>query len=280
MTYVNRGNTPLNNEQLRAQAPSVFAEHPWEGMSAKYAFIPTINIVDKMRAEGFVPVSAEQSRARIAGKGEFTRHQIRFRDMRGGDVPAVRELGTVYPELVLTNSHDGASAYKLDAGLFRLVCLNGMVVASGGVDAINVRHSGQPEDIIEASFEMVEQFPKVIDSVEKFGRLQLTAGEQEAYATSALALRYDEGKSPIEPRQLVAARRAEDVNPTLWNSFNKAQEYLTKGGLRGRSAETGRQQRVRAVTGIAENTRLNKALWMLTEEMAKLKGVAVGTALP
>jgi hypothetical protein len=117
-------------------APSIFAAQAYSGMSARYAFIPTITVVEKMRSEGFLPVAAMQSRTRIEGKQDFTKHLIRFRDVRNGDAPAIRTLGEVYPELVLTNSHDGASAYKLDAGLFRLVCTNGMVVSDGTVSQI------------------------------------------------------------------------------------------------------------------------------------------------
>lgn len=267
---ITRGNTALTNDQLMRTAPSIFASQPWEKMSARYTFIPTIQVVDKMRNEGFVPVAAFQSRTRIEGKQEFTKHLIRFRDVRNGDAPAVRTLGTIYPELVLTNSHDGASAYKLDAGLFRLVCTNGMVVSEGNVSQINVRHSGSADGIIEASYQIVEEFPKVLESVEHFAQLRLNAGQQQAYATAALALRYDEGEAPVIPAQVIRARRSEDRDATLWNTFNVVQENLVNGGLRGQNPETHRRLRTRAVSGISENTRLNKALWTLTEEMRKL----------
>jgi hypothetical protein len=265
-----RSLTPLSNDQLRAAAPSIFATEPWHKMSARYAFIPTIQVVEKMRSEGFQPVAAVQSRTRIAGKGDFTKHQIRFRDIRQGDGPATMALGQLFPELVLTNAHDGASAYKLDGGLFRLVCLNGMVVCDDVVSAINVRHTGNPDGVVNATYEVVEQFPKVIDSVQAFSQLRLNAPEQRAFATAALALRYDEGEAPITAEQAIRVRRREDADPTLWNTFNAAQENLTQGGLRSRDA-SGRRLKTRAVTGISENTRLNKALWTLAEEMRKLR---------
>lgn len=267
---ITRGNTALTNDQLMRTAPSIFAAQPYEKMSARYAFIPTIQVVDKMRSEGFVPVAASQSRTRIAGKAEFTKHLIRFRDVRNGDMPAIRALGSVYPELVLTNSHDGASAYKLDAGLFRLVCTNGMVVSDGTVSQINVRHSGSVDGIIDATYSIVEEFPKVLESVEHFQQLRLTAPQQNAFATAALELRYNAAESPITPAQVMRARRSEDVPATLWNTFNVAQENLVGGGLRGRNTETRRRLTTRPVSGISENTRLNKALWTLTEEMRKL----------
>jgi len=261
----------MTNDQLRAAAPSIFAAQPWHAMSDRYTFIPTSAVVDRMRAEGFQPVAATQSRTRIEGKGDFTKHVIRFRDMRAGSAPATRALGVIYPELVLTNSHDGGSAYKLDAGLFRLVCTNGMVVSDGEFSQINVRHSGSADGIIEASYEVVEQFPKVIDSAANFQALRLTAPEQRAYASAALALRYDEGTAPVSADQVMRARRTEDSDSTLWNTFNRAQENLVGGGLHGRNAETRRHVTTRPVNGISENTRLNKALWTLTQEMAKLK---------
>lgn len=268
---VNRANEPLTNDHLAKYAPSIFATQPWHEMSPRYTFIPTIDIVAKMRSEGFLPYSAVQSRTRTEGKQEFTRHMIRFRDTRRGDAPAIRHLGEISPELVLTNAHDGASAFMLDAGLFRLVCLNGLVVSQGEFSQIKARHSGSAEGIIEASYEVISQFPKVLESVEQFSRLRLTAPQQVAFAHAALELRYDDPyAAPATPAQLIQPRRSEDTAPTLWNTFNTVQENLVNGGLRGQNPETGRRTRIRAITGIGENVRLNKALWTLAEEMRKL----------
>lgn len=262
---------PLSNEQLFRCAPSIFATQPWSGMSARYTFIPTIQIVDKMRAEGFQPFSATQAKSRIAGKGDFTKHLIRFRDVRQGDRPAIQALGGLYPEIILTNSHDGASCYRVDAGVFRMVCINGLVCGDSMGEQMKVRHSGSADGIIEASYSIVEEFPKVLESVESFSTLRLTDGQRNAYAEAALQLRYDEETpAPIQSAQLVRPRRAADIDPTLWNTFNTVQENLTQGGLRGQNPETRRRLHTRAVTGISENTKLNKALWTLTEEMRKL----------
>ena len=267
---LNMRNSALTNDQLMRIAPSVFATQPYEKMSEKYAFIPTIQIVEKMKHEGFMPYAATESRTRIEEKRGFTKHMIRFRDVRKGDAPAIRTLGTIYPELILTNARDGGSAYKIEAGLFRLVCLNGLMVCNESISEMHVRHSGSVDGIIDASYEVVENFPKVLDSVEQFAALRLTAPQQTAYAEAALELKYDEDeKKPIMAAQVIRPRREEDREPTLWNTFNVAQENLVSGGLRGRS-ESGRRMRTRGVTGISENARLNKALWTLTERMKEL----------
>jgi hypothetical protein len=69
--YFSTRQQAMSNEELMIKAPSVFATEPWVGMSDKYTFIPTIQVVEKMRSEGFAPYSAVQSRTRIPGKGRF-----------------------------------------------------------------------------------------------------------------------------------------------------------------------------------------------------------------
>lgn len=88
-----------------------------------------------------------------------------------------------------------------------------------------------------------------------------------------LALRYDvtEAPAPITEDQLLRARRTEDNRPDLWTTFQRVQENVIKGGVRGRSA-TGRRMSTRGVTGIDQDLRLNRAMWVLAEEMRKLKG--------
>lgn len=267
MSYTNT--VALSNDQIRAIAPSVFAAQPWQNMSDRYTFIPTIQVVEQMRREGFVPVNAVQSRTRIEGKGAFTKHQIRFRDIRNGEAPVLSHLGQLFAEIILTNSHDGASAYKIDAGLMRLVCMNGLTVSAGEHSAMKVRHSGSADGIIEASYEVVEQFPKVLQSAEQFAQLRLSAPQQNAFAEAAIALRYDEN-APIQAAQVIRPRRPADVAPNLWNTFNTVQEHLVQGGIRGYNPVTRTRAKVRPVNGISENARLNKALWTLTEAMAKL----------
>jgi len=53
-------------------------------------------------------------------------------------------------------------------------------------------------------------------------------------------------------------------------SSNRVQENLTQGGLVARSA-TGRRQRTRAIQGIDQNVKVNRALWLLAEGMKQLK---------
>lgn len=67
-----------------------------------------------MRKEGFEPFIVAQSRSRIEGKSEYTKHMIRMR--HAGQVSAKPEANGI----ILIASHDGASSYQMLAGVFRL----------------------------------------------------------------------------------------------------------------------------------------------------------------
>ena len=49
---------PLSNDELYAQAPSIFAEKPIDGVSDSYAFVPTHSILDTFRSAGYYPIIA------------------------------------------------------------------------------------------------------------------------------------------------------------------------------------------------------------------------------
>ena len=278
-SFINRNQTPLTLEQIGQRAPSALAARPFDAMSAKYGFIPTVGVIQAMIAAGFQPFSAVQSRTRVVGKGDFTKHMIRFRRQDVGQLV----VGDVIPEVVLINSHDGTSAYKLIAGLYRLVCSNGMIVSDGEIDAINIAHKGNiVGEVIEGSLRLIADTQKSLGTVRNWAQLQLTDGEQHAFADSAHTLRFadSDGKvtTPITADQLLVPRRREDVGSDLWHTLNRVQENVIAGGLHAiqRDAEGRRVRRVstRRINGIDQDVRLNRALWALAGKIAELKGAA------
>ena len=117
----------LTHDQLHRTAPAIFANQPDEAVSDRYGFVPTINVVDSLQAEGWYPVRAQQTHSRDLERRQVARHMIRFRQ----DPDRQMTVGDSVTELVLTNSHDRTAAFQLDLGLFRLVFLNGMVTPVG-----------------------------------------------------------------------------------------------------------------------------------------------------
>ena len=140
------------------------------------------------------------------------------------------------------------------------------------MNRVSIRHSGfTPDQVTDASFQILDQVPQITASVDSFRARRLTPAESQAFAESAILLRYDDlATAPIGPEKLLQTRRSEDAGDSLWNVLNRSQEALINGGLKDysrRKTDGHRFPRTRAVTELDENIRLNKALWHLAETL-------------
>ena len=263
----------IEPERLRQIAPSVFAEGAHGSRSSAYKYIPTSEILAGLAREGFRPYAVMQGGSREEDKRGFTKHLIR---LRHDSQPL--QVGGTHNEIVLLNSHDGTSSYRLMAGVFRLICGNGMVVAQNLIDDIRIPHKGNIEgQVIEGCISILDRLPEVSESVNEMAALRLTEGERQAFARAALVARYDdpEKPAPVKAEQILTLRRHEDAAPTMWNTLNAVQENLVRGGLgyvqRNENGRLVARRRTREIGGIDQNTNINRALWALAEEMKKLK---------
>lgn len=259
-----RSSHALQDEEIARVAPSIFAAEAHDSRSQRYTYIPTIEVLRGLRREGFEPFMVCQTRVRNEDKREHTKHMIRLRH-------ADQINGSEANEIILLNSHDGTSSYQMLAGMFRFVCQNGMVCGET-LNDIRVPHKGDVVgQVIEGAFTVLDSFERADEQRESMKALRLNDGEQNAFARAALALKYDdETPAPISEAQLLTARRFEDRSGDLWTTFNRVQENLTKGGLVGRG-RSGRATRTRPVNGIDQNVKLNRALWVLADELRRLR---------
>lgn len=286
MSFISRssarflGGSVLSNDDLRSVAPSIFAADKHASRSERYSYIPTAEIVDGMRENGFVPVAAKQGKSRVEGKEAFTKHLIRFRHQ--GEDAVTRKIGGIFPEVVVVNSHDGTSAYQVMAGLMRLVCLNGMVVSDHELSSVRVPHKGDVmSQVIEGSFTVLSESRKAIEVADTWSGVTLNHDEQMAMAEAAHVVRFGDAEGNVEtaiqPDQLLVRRRYEDDGADLWRTTNRIQENVIRGGLTamGRDANGHRRRTTtREVRGIDADVRINRALWLLSERMAEIKTVA------
>lgn len=262
-----RYDSGMSNDQIMAIAPSVFAESPHESRGDRYSFIPTSAVLEGMRAQGFLPVFAAQSNSRVEGKREFTRHMLRFR------IPGHKalEVGDAVPEIVLLNSHDGSSSYQINAGLYRLICSNGMMVSGGHFEEIRVRHTNQiVDEVIQGSFNITGDLPMIADSVKEMSNMKLSKSAQIQFAKSAGTLRWgSEEKIPMSPESLLLPRRSADEGDALWHVFNRVQENLVKGGIRARTSN-GRRTSTRGIGSVNADVRINRDLWALAANIVAM----------
>ncbi|MEX9734315.1 DUF932 domain-containing protein [Proteus mirabilis] len=254
-----RRERPLTTEELYRTVPSVFSEEKHNSRSEKYCYIPTITLLDSLQKEGFYPFFACQTRVRDASRRDHTKHLLRLR--RHDQI-----TGSQVPEIILLNSHDGSSSYQMLPGFFRAICCNGLVCGDS-FGEVRVPHRGHVVDnVIEGAYEVLATFETIAGKREQMQSLMLPPPAQQIFAQAALMYRYGEEHQPITEAQVLQPRRFEDKKDDLWTVYQRLQENLIKGGLSGRNAK-GKRARTRSVNGIDGDIKLNKALWVLTEQM-------------
>lgn len=265
--------TPMTIDQVAQYAPSALQTQPHSSRSERYGFQSTVAIIEGLRNEGFEIFGAGESRTRQDARRGYLKHMLRFRHVTSFGQMTKEDF---IPEVVLVNSMDGSSIYKILGGIFRMVCENGMVVADSLIQAVCVRHTvNMVQGVLEASFAIAQQTSKAVGVIDEWRGLQLTNGEQTSLAVAAHTLRFADTEghinTPIRPEQLLQIRREEDRGRDLWSTHNRIQENALKGGLTARADRFSRRVSTREVKAINQDVRLNQALWSLSTSLADAK---------
>jgi hypothetical protein len=160
----------LTKSEIRQKANSIFTDKGSPNVSDKYAHISTEKIIDDMEILGWGVVDAKEVKAR-KGVG-YQKHLVVFRN---NDLQITSEDGdNVYPQILLTNSHDGKNAFTFTAGLFRMVCENGLVISSREFENMKIRHYGYSFEELQNTIKgMVEKLPLTVESLNKFRQVEL-----------------------------------------------------------------------------------------------------------
>jgi hypothetical protein len=258
----------LSLSRAAALAPSIMATSPHHSRSERYAPIPTIEILKALEGEGYLIHSATESKVRDTSRAGFQKHLLR---MRKADV--INTAG-IAPEIILINSNDGSSSYRLLAGMFRFACANGLICGDDYA-SIRISHKGDiVNDVIEGTFEVLNTFDRIRDTVGEMRSIELTQPERLAYIDQAMEMRFDgqdKLKEAFNPKQFDTVRRYEDSKNDIWSTFNRVQENMIKGGIGASKTRTRRGVTLKSVSGIDQNVKLNQALFTLAEKMLEIK---------
>jgi hypothetical protein len=248
----------LSKEQVKQVAPSVFTKHGASNVSEKYSHIPTERVMDDMSALGWNVVDAKEIKAR-KNQG-FQKHMLIFANpeivINGNDGD------TVFPRILLTNSHDGKNAFTFKAGLFRLVCSNGLVIADEQFGEMKIRHMGYDFEALQLLItEMVEKLPLTVESMNRFKNKQLSEEQKQKFALEALGLRFDTENKTFNVSEFLTPTRKEDEGNDLWSVFNLVQEKLVNGMVDYRAG--AKQRKARRIKNFQQDVKLNSELYEL-----------------
>ncbi|NGZ27463.1 MAG: DUF945 domain-containing protein [Magnetococcales bacterium] len=256
----------LTEEQLRRFVPAIFATEPDADRSSSYGFIPTIQVVNSMIGMGFTPMMACQTNARSDIAMNCVRHMIRFSHKDAAHDEHNRQ------ELVLLNSHDGSSSYKLLSGVYRMVCSNGLIAGDTHA-SMNVRHtSNAAKEVSQASMAMIKGSDGVWKSVQEMQRTHLS--RSGLFELGEEAARIAHPTVEIDPEDMVRVRRYADYDPSnLWTGLNIVQENAIRGDvLAARRNSEGHviRFRTRPIHSVKRSVQINQDLFALAEMVLAL----------
>jgi hypothetical protein len=275
------------DQELRKAFPAVFNTRRSTVVSEDYKLYRSDKIIDIMQDNGMKLVEIGQERIGWSKK-RFAHTQIHMLRFREAGL-SLKNFGVndSFPEIVMMNSHDGRCMFRAMAGIFRLVCLNGMVVADADLGSVKRRHYGEANDFLKVQ-EILAALPaqtvRISKTITAWDSLELNRKEQKAL--SKLLLKERAAPDWVEADQLLEARRPADEakadgSRSLWLTFNVLQEALTNATVERQGGE-GRGRSIRPISAVAGNIATNQKLWAQADayatKLAKRRGVVLVAA--
>ena len=262
-----------NKETLREVAPAAFAQDHHPDRTKRYSFVNTEELVDTLTESGWDLFSAKQN-----GANPFSRHIIRFNNSKLGYFDLKGDK--VKPQVILDNSHNGGSPAQIWAGLFRLVCSNGLVVAMPGLYTnIILKHVGINKEELKRTLTLIsEQYSVVASHINDMTQVDMNKRTAFDFAMKAVAMREphtfinEDGTINVEKvkkstniMNVLTPLRGEDKGKNLWSIFNLVQEKMVNGGVERVSFGNNRRSVTKGIVNAARNIEYNRQLWTLAE---------------
>lgn len=277
-------------------------------VSARYAVASTESVIDDLATLGWLPVEAKQQKMRkessirsfhiVAfqnpnvritrtafvdneGRNYAFSRVVELQDENGNVVgyeghdrfghafPVYKQEGVeCYPRIVLTNSYDGFNAFTFRVSFFRLVCSNGLVVATDTFVDVSVRHTKYNVEVLgEVIRKAMAAVDEQIGTFNDMRNIVLTESQKSDFVKNALRIR---NNLPLDApitldedtiTDMLKPLRDEDENNTLYGCFNILQEKVTKGGvvvgINGKKA-----RKMRGIKSFAKDININQKLYM------------------
>lgn len=217
---------------------SVFEQterHPTK-TTEKYSVVATKHLMDLFSKSGFTYEIGKKRNVKITSDNfGYERHSVNFLhpDLKFGD----SELNLKSkPRITLVNAFDGTTRLDLKAGIFELICSNGLYIGKV-FQQYNHKHinltTTDIEDMLHRWIAMYKN--EVTPMIGAMRNLKVTPDQELELAKLIVAARMDSVKYvDFEYDVALKAHRPEEADANLYNVMNRIQENI---GLNFRPVE-------------------------------------------
>lgn len=264
----------LTKDEIKKMCPLAFATSPTnDKVSDKYVMANTSTVIDDMEKLGWKVVRAAQRKPSKRSSGRFSYHMVA---LQNPDIKITKQIGDgeeivdCYPQIILTNSHDGLNCFQFRAGLYRCICSNGLVISDGELSEFKIRHIYYTfEELRKVVEKIIAALPGRVEKMTQMANVQLTKEQKLEFARKALGIRKGIEVEELQADQetyedLLTPLRKEDEGDSLWNVYNVLQEKIVRGGFQ-EAREGKKARKVRKVTSFIKELDLSKKI----DEVAK-----------
>lgn len=269
----------MSIEDAKSKVPFIGMDAPTNpSLSKHYRVATTETIAHDLETLGWGIVDAKAQATRALRNHTERIQSFHMMAFQNPNVKILDKDNNVeaFPRIILTNSHDGRHKFKFMVGLFRLVCSNGLVVASEKFSDLNVRHMGYDfSQLQELVGTVLDGVTEQTEQITLFKGLTMNNNQRKKFVIDALNIKIDNDKHIIhdltddEYEEILTPIRDEDEHESLWDTFNIVQEKLTKKGMYSLRTDKDKMRVQRGIIGLAKNIDFNHRLWALAKETAE-----------
>lgn len=248
----------INTKKDLKSVKAIFNNEPSEEASDRYQIVKTSRVLEVAEEMGWNPVAAAAT-----ANNKYGFHMVKLEAPK-----AVTAAGDKL-QIIVSNSHDRTKAFKLDAGVFRFVCSNGLVIPTEEIATVEQLHMNFNYRVLYRQIrEAVASLNTVKETVANMRDFDLSADQAESLAYDALLCRLGEEElvKDIDLDMFLAPRRRSDMGHDLWRTFNVVQEKIIGGHFTYKSKNKKGEivdRKGREINHFEEDVRINKELFSL-----------------
>ncbi|MFW6225652.1 MAG: DUF932 domain-containing protein, partial [bacterium] len=249
----------------REMYPQLFQTEEFDKLSKKYNQVKTYDAIEILEKHQWFVTEVQTKNIRNKNHLKYCKHIVRMRNPKQTVID-----NELTPEIVLINSHDGTSSFKMMCGLFRLVCSNGLIIGDSLLPEISIRHDSKNtlkvEEFIDSNR---KNFEIISDKKRELENRSMNDKEKMFFYNKAFEIMWPKTNIEFDPKKLGTPKRIEDKSDNLWNVYNTVQENLIKGGIKYHTTKGNktRSMTTREIKSPDRLVQVNKNLWDLAMEM-------------
>ena len=236
--------------------PSIFNTEVHPKASDKYSQVCTLDILEGAERFGWKPTFAAGNTSDVYGVHTIKLEHPEYVMPTGDKI-----------QMVVNNSHNLQRRFSLDAGVYRLVCSNGLIMAIHQFASIRKRHMGiESMELLEHLLITIDGIGEVAPSVKRMSEIDLTRDQREEIAIEALLSRLGEEElvETVDLFNFLSPKRNADSGTDLWTTYNLVQEKIIHGDFEYDTRNSNGVEvtrKARSITGFQKDLSLNKKLY-------------------